>query len=573
MNNELKVKDIAGARKELILLLVTGAVILAPGVTGGVELCDSGFYATFYDNIFNAPGSVSYNFMYYLSGVAGGCISLLTGGSLLALRIAGAATCLLCIWLVWRMGRGKTMRAALLAGVIAVSAGALSAPLSFYNDNMTVLLALLSLTLIPTSAGSNRRDMTLAAAAGFVAGLNVWTRIPNVLEYFFIALAPLCGARGSRLKRIAGMWTAGWLGGVGFGILLAAVPGHLPLLIGSVADLFDIGGSGSDESTHGLKALVMTQVDAWLKIIMLMARLCAVAGLAWYFSRGIRSGWIRALLWVAAGFYCVPVMLRSDSVTLLAALSLAGCAGVLSGAYSPRLKRMAAAGLLMMFIIPLGSDNAIYNIGTITMWAAAPPAFRFIGRTCGKVVAAAVCLIITIGAVMNVMAGKALYFDDTPPARMTATSRAPEAYGLHTSPERAARLDSILDALAPHVRPGDTLMVFGSAPMLNHLTRTLPAAGCSWPELMSPAMLRRKLAEAAPPEHIAVMNFNTLGATWGDSSEDYARGLGEGVNRFHNKRKSDVIFGYIATHHYRKIAETADFTLYKKDTRNDERLE
>ena len=57
----------------------------------GVDLCDSGYYLTFFDNIFKAPASVEYNFMYYLSGVAGGVLNALLpeGGKWIAMRVAG----------------------------------------------------------------------------------------------------------------------------------------------------------------------------------------------------------------------------------------------------------------------------------------------------------------------------------------------------------------------------------------------------------------------------------------------------------------------------------------------------
>ena len=45
--------------------------------TFGVDLCDSGYYLTFFENVFKAPASVEYNFMYYLSGVAGGVLDAL----------------------------------------------------------------------------------------------------------------------------------------------------------------------------------------------------------------------------------------------------------------------------------------------------------------------------------------------------------------------------------------------------------------------------------------------------------------------------------------------------------------
>ena len=59
--------------------------------TFGVDLCDTGYYLTFFEHIFKNPASVEYNFMYYLSGVVGGVLDALLpeGGKWMAMRAAG----------------------------------------------------------------------------------------------------------------------------------------------------------------------------------------------------------------------------------------------------------------------------------------------------------------------------------------------------------------------------------------------------------------------------------------------------------------------------------------------------
>ena len=71
-----------------VVLLTVWQLAMA---TFGVELCDSGYYLTFFENIFKAPASVEYNFMYYLSGVAGGALNAILpeGGKWMAMRAAG----------------------------------------------------------------------------------------------------------------------------------------------------------------------------------------------------------------------------------------------------------------------------------------------------------------------------------------------------------------------------------------------------------------------------------------------------------------------------------------------------
>ena len=65
------------------------AAYLTVGAVFGLDVCDSGFYMTFYARIFDAPGTVEYNFMYYLSGLVGGTLlHFFPGMGLLGMRLA-----------------------------------------------------------------------------------------------------------------------------------------------------------------------------------------------------------------------------------------------------------------------------------------------------------------------------------------------------------------------------------------------------------------------------------------------------------------------------------------------------
>lgn len=565
--NDKPLKDIAASRLWAALLCATGALIMSPALCFGVELCDSGFYATFYDNIFTHPDMVGYNFMYWLSGVAGGVVSYLSGGSLVWLRVAGLLTQLGCILCVWHMFGGREnrhdCRLATLLGVATVCTGILETPLSLYNDNLTALLACASLAMLSAAATGIRSAAALTLAAGAVAGLNTLTRIPNVLEYGFLLLIPLAGARGRDMWRRIGLWTAGWAAGLGGGIVLAAALGHLGLLGETLRDLFATASTSADESTHGIRNLIAVQADAWKRIVTLTAKLCATGGLAWYFARMTPRVWLKTLIWLMAAAPCAKWMTDAGTVTSLAAVALNGCIGNIFLVKDKTLRTASIAGLLMMTILPLGSDNAIYNAGTPVLWIAATAGFAFARIKAGKYVATATALIIIASGALTAMRG-GFYFDPTPPAEMTASIKAESAKGLLTSAERAERLDALLAELEKHVEEGDTLMVYGSAPMLNHLTRTLPAAGCSWPELMAPPILESKLSRCAPPQKIMMMKFNTLGAKWSEPSADYLNGVGEFANRFHNSRKSQIILKYIEKKRYVKLTETADFALYER---------
>ena len=253
------------------------------------------------------------------------------------------------------------------------------------------------------------------------------------------------------------------------------------------------------------------------------------------------------------------VLLHADIMTALTAAAVTGAALAMR---RRDLRIPAAAMLLMTFILPLGSDNGIYNAGTPILWGTLAVAVTFWRqRAQGATLLCSVALLATCAASL---AAGGTYFDDTPLSRMTGRIASPTASGIRTSPERAARINALTDSLRRHTSPGDTLLVYGSAPMLNHLTGTVPAIGCSWPELLSAAQLERRLDTRPAPQYIMVMRFKTLGATLGAPSGDFALGHDTPQGRVHTPAKSAVISSYIEKKHYRAVSENADYTLYKR---------
>ncbi|MDE6392298.1 MAG: hypothetical protein K2L59_03405 [Muribaculaceae bacterium] len=546
------------------------ALMQLPAVFCGFELCDSGFYMTFYDNIFSHPEATGYNFMYYLSGLAGGAIAAMTGGSILALRMAGALCNVLCACLVWNLIRVPHRFLTLLITSLLVTAGAWGTPLTFYNDLLTILLALLSLTMLVKALSHDSREdrstsrrTTLLLLSGAVAGINTLTRIPNVLEIFFVILIPLLARREAVRSSLT--WLGGWAVGLAAGLLAAAAFGHLPLLADTIRDLLDTAATPGAESTHGLSSLVAAQISSWVTIgkTALKLLLLYAAWLLTLRAAARRTAEPAAAIRLAAGAAltaaAIWVLLRADIMTALTAAAVTGAALALR---RRDLRIPAAAMLLMTFILPLGSDNGIYNAGTPILWGTLAVAVTLWFQTArGATLLCAVALLATCAANL---AAAGTYFDDTPLIRMTGRIASPTASGIRTSPERAARINALTDSLRRHTSPGDTLLVYGSAPMLNHLTGTVPAIGCSWPELLSAAQLERRLDAGPAPQYIMVMRFKTLGATLGTPSGDFALGHDTPQGRFHTPAKSAVMSSYIEKKHYRAVSENADYTLYKR---------
>lgn len=558
----------ADIRLSAALLSVLAAIIQLPAIFCGFELCDSGFYMTFYDNVFTHPEAVGYNFMYYLSGVVGGVVNALCGGSLLAMRVFGGLCNIVSVLLAYGIVRRSCMSCGMscldaflpcMQSVLMIGVVSWSAPLAFYNDTLTILLAMVSLRLLygalmrGGAAQTSRKTFLLLFLSGLAAGVNAFSRLPNVLEIFFVLLIPLvpirrgvCGGK----SRACLLWLSGWVAGVGSVLVFAATVGHIGILVTTVRDLFVTALSSSESSSHGLSNLVSVQLRVWSTVCR-----TAVPLVLFYFlhlrfrSRIIDVSVFVGTLWLVA---------RVEMMTALGALSLAGIMAGLFFRKSDRLLLLSA--FAMFFLLPLGSDNGFYNFGATIFWLALPVSLSVFGRELRLLSFVVTAYIVCVGLRSLIVGGT--YFDDTPLSSMTGRVDSPVADGIRTSPDRAGRVNSMLAALRQHVDRGNTLLVYGSAPMINHLTGTVPAIGCSWPELLTPDLLSSKLAVVeSPPRHVLMLRFRTLGAEWGSGSDTFLAG-DSAANVFHNSVKSRIMLDYIESNGYSEVVCDSDFMLY-----------
>lgn len=567
----------------LLALLALAVVLQLPALFGGVEVADTGAYLTLYDNIFTHPDSVDYFFMYYGAGLAGGLLAKLCGGSLLWMRIFGLAVNLGSIMIVWKLF-GRRHKLAMTIMVFIICTANLLFPLTFYQDPLTSFMATLSLALMITAV--RRGASHLFLLSGLVAGLNALTRIPNLLEILFVLILPLSsGLRGHELRRACGVWLAGWVSGFGVLLLTALVLGHWPYLAQTFQTLLDTGASEGSDSKHSLFYLLVANLRIWVKVLYFIIKFGALA-LVFYVTRrvlismGIRAGsmtmWL--LLFIPVAYWLVFAtrwLIRLDYQTSLYSIVILGdIIALLPWRKASRTLRLTAlSGLFMIAILPAGSDGSISSAGPILLWLALPAAIvamippRLAAQTKPLIIITASIIMYRICFQLKY---DMLYFDSTPMTQMTATIDSPLARGLHTSRSRAERLNRILATVEREVEAGDTLLVYGAAPLVNHLTRTIPAIGCPWPELLTSAQLTERLKEHPEPQYILLLRFRSVGGQWSEPSESFAQGDYYGpegdkiYNIMHNRQKSGIMLRYITDKGYEPVAQSPDIILYRR---------
>ena len=540
-----------------IALLTLWQLLVA---TSGVDLCDTGYYLTFFDNIFKHPASVEYNFMYYLSGVVGGLLDALLpeGGKWRAMRVAGVLCNVGCmIVLAWALKRVLPATAVIL-GFLMVVASLVQFPYTFNNDLMSALLWVTGMVM--TYKGLTDGKWCHLLVAGVLVGVNTFTRIPNVLAVG-VAATPLLAH--FYVKR---PWRGTWrqcvtmLVGIAVGmvavIALMLALGHWEIFKQNMSDLLGVATGSTGNASHNANGLVAEMLGFYWQCLLVGLKGFALWGAMWLIQRYVGNHWLRYVLCaVVAAAVAYFMWHQSHIMHPLWVMCVVGLVWVICQGR----KRAVAAwlGLFLLLVFPLGSDGATNN-GSIIAWMAAPVAAFFWQQRHNVIFPLA---FIAVGLLQTLTVGA--YFDGGHLWHKTAAINDSRAALIRTTPERAHIINETLPELMQYLNEGDTLLCYGSIPMMNHLTRTLPAIGCSWPELLSAEELAERLnALADDRPAILRQKFNNLGPYWSEPTDDYLTTYSIVDDKFLQQDKMDVLNRWMADAGYRIVWQNKWFALY-----------
>lgn len=557
--------------RRLASLLVVAAIIQSLTVVWGIDLCDTGYYMTFYDNLADNQQSVGHNFMYYLSGVVGSWfLTLFPDSGIVGIRILGLLFNLVTVAAVYFMSRRTVRYSYIMLSTVAVMCAYWSMPMAFYNDILSVALIAVSLALMLRGIG---RDKALPiAAGGIIMGVNVYSRVPNILDIVFVGVVTagyLMHRRGTRATLTASLvFMGGFLGGMAAVAALMALAGHLPTFVDTMTLLRSTAADSSQ--SHGIANLVTALVRTWAKVGVLAVKLIIVALpviACRVISAGPRAVAVAGIISLCAAAY---VILLSPPVFTLAAIALIGCiAGIVDRRSDAGRRLLAIASLAVIVIMPAGSDGGMTNTGSILILPALPVALasiasaRIATEPIGRRVPLWGMVLVTAASVVT-MLRSGVYFDPTTP--LTASVRTidlPRARGIVTSTGRAELIERLTAMAGRHVEPRRELLVWGSAPMINYLADRRPFGRCSWPELLSPSALDTMLAGAREDCLPAVMvqRFNTIGAVEWRADSDYASGA-TNVGTIHTAGKTEQMQRFLTEHGYTAVDSIDEAILY-----------
>lgn len=457
----------------LALVVLFGFQLL--NIIYGFDLYDTGFHLVAYENVFDYPDVVSYNFMYYLTNVVGGAfMKLYPQMSILDFRMLGALFILLTITFVFAALKDEIPIVHLLIGAILVVVCYVKLPYSF--NNAILSCCLYAISIVTLYKGLFLNNFLLVIVGGFVVGINIFTRIPNILAVGMVFIVLLYKKYYLKINIVDWKNAFFFLFGVGGGILsimtLMSQLNHTEAFYRSLKAVF-LMTSGNE--THNILWM--------LKFYFVFYLMAVIPTLVFYALFNINKeiiccpvlkNIISSICLLSFGLYVyyapVPYM-------LLWGMFVLGCLLCIVKQRN-HLGVFTIFALFMLFIEIYGSDSCV-NHGSLPALLAAPIAsMQLFDRN--KIV----YLFAFVFAVFIQLIITGNYQDPGALFYKTGMINGVETKGIYTTDIKANVVNNTLKGIIPYVHASDTMICFPSSPMMNYLTHTKPAGGLCWPGII-----------------------------------------------------------------------------------------
>lgn len=143
-------------------------------------------------------------------------------------------------------------------------------------------------------------------------------------------------------------------------------------------------------------------------------------------------------------------------------------------------------------------------------------------------------------------------------AELTAPLAHPLLRAVYTSPGRAGTTDELMRELEHYVGTGDRILAYNSIPMIHFLTRTVPALGHAWPDLLLDSELEARLVgiQEERPHIVVRAKTRVRERTWG------TRFVGP-TSHAAAVRALEILDRWIALNEYETVWENRDFVIYQ----------
>ena len=575
----------------------------------GLDLSDEGFLSIFYRRIFSDPASVSYNFMFWLTGIIGGVWEkIFSPLGLLGIRLGGAVVNTLTVILAYNLLRKYLNSTNLKLGLLLVV-------LSLNNDikvlNYNCLSSLFYIIAIYfLFSGLQKGHSGKILLGGLFIGLNVFVRTPNVLQLgliFGIAYyAYLTHKTGNELIRQVFVFLTGFLLAILSVLLAMFLAGHLQIYLDSIKLLYSMGkgysGNQVDQGGYGLSRLLYI---FWSNNIQsakyaLIAAALVFGPLFLINKVGRPSKFKDSVIKIAAAAgICLGVFLifnhsidHFTELFFLTGMILLTAVAMMTSSAGIESKLLLFFGCFFLLSFPLGSSDGIYTAGRYCLWIALPVTLDYllsiqsldntlVSRRHNKELHRKLSitekqLTITKRWVtgLAILAGFYYaycypFFDRRNRMLMHYSLKSNNLKGIYTTKGRAETFNELLIESAKYIKPEDYVIAYDHIAMFYYATNTIPYISNPLPSVYSAKMFASDLT-ASLDRHkmlpvVIMQTISTTGAAskWPEEilPLDYFKN-DQSMNR------DRIMDAFLIKNHYRKVWENKAFKILMPEKSN-----
>lgn len=572
-------------------------------VLQGIDFNDEGFHLAFYQQIFNDPGSVTYAFWGWLSGIVGGSfLKLFPFSGIFGIRFLGAFVSTAAIIIAFNLLKKYVHNGYLKVSMILLCLFINEDAKNLYYNNLSAFLYFVVAYFVFIGLRDSKKWMLFAG--GFFAGLNIFTRLPNVLGVGLVMAFIYYGFITKKtVKDIvvrSCIFIVGILGACLMVFVAMKLMNHYNSFIESVKMLSstsqhakqDDGANGA----YGLTHLLKVNFDDYISALRFLLRIGIPVLLIVFINQATSksSKYIRTAVRVfnylvtaaAFGLAITGWFTGFRLLELFTSVSLISALVLFNRKLSPDYRLLAFIGGLILFIHPFGSSAGIATVIVYSMWISFPIALDYLmnlkwiifelridtsvrttsvkgsfqGLIFRNLKWVLICLI-SLGCLYNVIKYPYLCdHHDRWTMRYSVDNKL--MWGVFTSKARADTLDELLKASAKYIQPNDVVLAYDCMPLYHFMTETKSYVRnpCIW--FYTTSLFQQELNYAETHQTKLPVIVRQLIKTTGEGSawpetrppEDY-------LIFKRTQGKNNILNDFIKRHGYSEVYNNGDFEI------------
>jgi hypothetical protein len=340
----------------------------------GFDLCDEGWVLTGFQQIFNEPSSVEYQFLYYNSLIIGGVWEHILGNfGILSFRILSILIIVLSSIFVYKTLKPIINRWYILIGLFCVILNRDSGVIVFHHNYLTALLSCMAVYyLYKGLINSSLMDLFLSF---FIIGVNVFTRLPNFtlfslgilifLNYYYYRNKQL-------LYRQLIIAVSGFIIGILLIVMLMATLNHFDIFKNSLVNIVSLGSA--EDSSHNLLQMLKLYYQNYDFILQHLLLILFPFISILFIIKHIRKDTIRYICLICCLFMFISIYVYFSKTIYFtyAFISLILIVAFYKYRKEKKISLLCLISFIVVHFLPLGSDGGMGNMGNSSIWIALP---------------------------------------------------------------------------------------------------------------------------------------------------------------------------------------------------------